>query len=312
MNFISRKFSQIQRFSRDMKFIDIGANLTDGMYKGIYNGSQKHPADLNMVLKRSWSNGLEKIIITVGTVTDTEDVVKIAKKDDRLFFTMGCHPTRCNEFKSDPDKYYAQLCAAIDENKDKVVAIGECGLDYDRLHFCTADVQKTYFERQLDLVSKYRLPLFLHCRNSFDDFYNIIQRNLAKITNGGVCHSFDGTFAQAKKLIDLGFYIGINGCSLKSEKQLEVVAHIPNERILIETDCPWCQIRPSHAGSKFIKTKWPTTKKKEKWTEDTLIDGRYEPTQIIQVLEVLAGCKNENIDVLADQIYENTMHLFFN
>lgn len=106
---------------------------------------------------------------------------------------MGCHPTRCNEFETDPEKYYGQLCTSIEENRSKIVAIGECGLDYDRLHFCKADVQRQYFERQLGLVTKYKLPLFLHCRNSFNDFYDIIQQNLARITNGGVVHSFDGT-----------------------------------------------------------------------------------------------------------------------
>lgn len=180
----------------------------------------------------------------------------------RLFFTVGCHPTRCNEFESDPDKYYSQLCTAIEEHRNKVVAIGECGLDYDRLHFCKADVQKKYFERQLDLVVKYKLPLFLHCRNSFDDFYDIIQRNLAKITNGGVVHSFDGTIEEAKKLIEIGFYIGLNGCSLKTEDQLKVVAQIPNERILIETDCPWCGIRPSHAGKLQLVTTTKTIRSK--------------------------------------------------
>lgn len=68
----------------------------------------------------------------------------------------------------------------------------------------------------------------------------------------------------------------------------------------------------SNKGSKFIQTKWPTTKKKDKWTKDTLIDGRYEPAQIVQVLEVIAGCKNENIDTLANQFHANTMSLFFN
>lgn len=171
---------------------------------------------------------------------------------ERLFFTMGCHPTRCNEFVADPDKYYSDLCAAIEKHREKIVAIGECGLDYDRLHFCEADVQRKYFERQLDLVEKYGLPLFLHCRNSFDDFYEILKRNLTKITNGGVVHSFDGTFDEAEKFIELGFFIGINGCSLKTDEQLKVVAQIPNERILVETDCPWCAIRPSHAGKNLI------------------------------------------------------------
>lgn len=64
-------------------------------------------------------------------------------------------------------------------------------------------------------------------------------------------------------------------------------------------------------GSKHIKTKFPTVKKKEKWSEDVLIDGRYEPAQIIQVLEVLSAIKNESIETLSAQIYENTQKLFF-
>lgn len=70
-----------QRFC---SFVDIGANLTDGMFQGVYNGSQKHPNDLDIVLNRSWSNGLAKIIITVGTITDTEDAAKIAQKDGMI------------------------------------------------------------------------------------------------------------------------------------------------------------------------------------------------------------------------------------
>lgn len=161
---------------------------------------------------------------------------------------MGCHPTRCLEFAENEDSYYNNLCRSIEKYRSKVVAIGECGLDYDRLKFCPADVQQTYFEKQIDLVDKYELPLFLHCRNSFDDFYDIVQRNAAKIRAGGVVHSFDGTLQQAKAFIDLGFFIGINGCSLKTDEQLKSVAQIPSSHILLETDCPWCAIRPSHAG----------------------------------------------------------------
>lgn len=242
------------------------------MFQGIYNGSQKHPSDLDVVLERSWITGLDKIIITVGTIADANDANAIAQKDgkrneiciylpmisssrshsidfsDRLFFTMGCHPTRCNEFADAPDQYFTKLCETIEMHRNKIVAIGECGLDYDRLKFCSADVQRIYFERQLDLVVKYNLPLFLHCRNSFDDFYEIICRNATKITSGGVVHSFDGTLDEAMKFIKFGFYIGINGCSLKTEEQLQIVAQIPNDKILVETDCPWCAIRPSHAG----------------------------------------------------------------
>lgn len=72
-------------------FPDIGANLTDGMFQGIYNGSQKHPNDLDIVLERSWNTGLDKIIITVGTITDTKDAIEIAKRDGNLIdFSCSC------------------------------------------------------------------------------------------------------------------------------------------------------------------------------------------------------------------------------
>lgn len=67
---------------------DIGANLTDGMFQGIYNGSQKHPNDLDIVLERSWNSGLAKIIITVGTITDTDEAVKIAQKDGIAYINV--------------------------------------------------------------------------------------------------------------------------------------------------------------------------------------------------------------------------------
>lgn len=291
--------------------VDIGANLTDKMFQGIYNGERKHPADYAEVLRRAWASGLDKLIITVGTITEADEAIRFAGEDERIYMTMGCHPTRCGEFVADPDNYYNELCRLIDANRSKIVAIGECGLDYDRLRFCAADVQRRYFERQLDLAATYELPLFLHCRNSFDDFYAIVSRNREKIKAGGVVHSFDGTLAQAMQLIAFGFCIGINGCSLKTDDQLKTVARIPSDKILVETDCPWCSIRSSHAGSKLIKTKFPTVKRKEKWTKDTLIDGRYEPAQIVQVVEVLAAVRNESIESLAAQFHGNTMKLFF-
>lgn len=225
---------------------------------------------------------------------------------------MGCHPTRCREYEADPDGYYNKLCKYIDENRSKVVAIGECGLDYDRLKFCEAETQRVYFEKQLTLAQKYQLPLFLHCRNAFDDFWDIVQRNADKIQKtGGVVHSFDGSLEQALKFIEFGFYIGINGCSLKRAEQLKTLAKIPVERILLETDCPWCGIRNSHAGSKLVATQFPVVKRKEKWTADSLIDGRYEPAQIVQVLEVVAAIHNTDPNQLADQFYKNTNDLFF-
>lgn len=318
MKFIGRLHSKVFQcscstlsLSISSPHTDIGANLTDKMFQGIYNGNQKHPSDYADVLNRAWATGLDKLIITVGTIDEADEAINFAGKDERIYITMGCHPTRCGEFVADPENYYKKLCDYIEMNRPKVVAIGECGLDYDRLKFCKADVQRKYFERQLDLVAQYELPLFLHCRNSFDDFYDIVSRNRPKIKAGGVVHSFDGSLAQAMQFIEFGFYIGINGCSLKTEEQLKTVSGIPPDKILVETDCPWCSIRSSHAGSKLIKTKFPTVKRKENWTKDTLIDGRYEPAQIVQVVEVIAALRNESIESLAAQFHSNTMELFF-
>ncbi|XP_059622167.1 deoxyribonuclease TATDN1 [Phlebotomus argentipes] len=294
-----------------MKFIDIGANLTDSMFQGVYGGSKKHEADLDIVLKRSWSMGMQKIIVTVGSLSDVEEAAKVIERDDRLKMTVGCHPTRCSEFLKDPEKYFSDLQASIEKYKAKIVAVGEIGLDYDRLHFCEKDCQKRFFEKQLELAETFNLPLFLHCRNSHADFIEIIEKNRDKIKCGGVVHSFDGNIDEAEKLIDMGFFIGLNGCSLKTEDNLQVVTLLPAEKIMIETDAPWCGIRPSHAGAGFVQTKFPTVKRKEKWTPDHLIDGRCEPAQILQVLEVIAGVKGEDKEKLADIFYNNTLSVFF-
>ena len=252
------------------------------MFRGVYGGATKHPDDFEHILERSWNAGLDKIIITVGTPTEIEEAIELTKRHPtKLFTTLGVHPTRCSEFLADPEGYFERIRASLDQYKEHIVALGELGLDYDRLHFCEKDVQKTYFEKQLELCEKYDLPLFLHSRNCHGDFMEILKRNMDKIKRSGVVHSFTGPWEEAEELINLGFSIGINGCSLKTEENLEMAKRIPTDKLMIETDAPWCGIRNSHAGSKFIETKFPTVKKKDKWTKDSLIDGRNEPCQIV-------------------------------
>lgn len=293
------------------KLVDIGANLTDPMFKGIYRSSQKHQDDFEAMMKRAFDSGVEKMIITGGSLEDSKLAADLASQRPNLFSTVGCHPTRCMEFEEDPSGYQDQLLNIIRNNKDNVVAIGEIGLDYDRLQFCPKDTQKIYFEKQLALAEQSKLPLFLHNRNSIDDFINIMQRNhhLYK-GQSGVVHSFDGSKQDMDRILDLGLYIGINGCSLKTEENLEVAKCIPSEKLMIETDCPWCEIRPTHASYKYIKSIF---KKSKDATDPSLqVKGRNEPMNLVQVLEVLAAIREENIDSLAEQVYNNTQSLFFN
>jgi len=131
---------------------------------------------------------------------------------------------------------------AQDGMKDgTVVAIGEIGLDYDRLEFCPADIQQQYLKRQLQIVAlPTGLPLFLHNRSVGSDLYNILLDLGWK--NGGVVHSFDDELELATKFIELGLFIGLNGCSLRTDESLENAKNLPLDRLLLETECvlPGC------------------------------------------------------------------------
>lgn len=294
----------MKRMTTLRKYIDIGANLTDEMYQGMYHGSKKHEPDLDIVLARSWTAGVDKMIITGGSLTDSHKAIELARSD-------CCHPTRCKDFLPDAEAYLQSLRDLITENKDKVVAIGECGLDYDRLNFCEKDVQLKYFEYQLQLSREFGLPLFLHCRAAADDLVAILERNRDSVV-GGVVHSFDGTEDALQKILGLGMYIGINGCSLRTKENLEVASKIPKDKLMIETDCPWCEVKPTHPGYTHVMTKYPTVKKEKYLVESgSQVKGRNEPVNIVQVLEILAVIRKEDTDELAAAIYENTNKLFF-
>ncbi|XP_013162558.1 PREDICTED: putative deoxyribonuclease TATDN1 isoform X1 [Papilio xuthus] len=301
----------MRRMASIRKYIDIGANLTDEMYQGVYHTSKKHEPDLDRVLERSWANGMCKMIITGGSLIDSKKAIDLSYTDSRLYATVGCHPTRCNEFVENPETYLNDLRDVITNHREKVVAIGECGLDYERLHFCEKDIQLKYFEYQLKLSGEFNLPLFLHCRAAADDLVDVLKRNKDDIV-GGVVHSFDGPQDALEKILELGMYIGINGCSLRTKENLEVVTKIPQDRLMIETDCPWCEVKPTHPGYTHVVTKF-TAVKKEKYSIDSgnQVKGRNEPVNIVQVLEILAAVRKENIDELAEAIFNNTNTLFF-
>ena len=293
------------------KYIDIGANLTDAVFRGIYRGKKVHNDDFQHVLNRAFEVGMDKIIVTAGCKDDITEALELVKDQDNLYCTVGVHPTRCNEFEAhdSPMDYLNMLKDFINGNTSKVVALGELGLDYDRTQFCSVETQKKYFAMQLEIATETNLPLFLHSRNCADDFIDIISKKLDNL-HGGVVHSFTGTIEEAKLYTDLGFFIGINGCSLKTKENLEAMASIPTEKLMIETDAPWCGIRNTHAGADYVKTKWDV-KKKERWAEGSTVKDRCEPCHIVQVLEVMAEYRQEDPDELCQQMYENTQKLFF-
>ena len=144
------------------------------------------------------------------------------------------------------------------------------------------------------------------------EFAEILRANRDKFP-GAVVHSFTGDIDEMKALVDMGLYIGVNGCSLKTEENCEVVKQIPLERILLETDCPYCDIRNSHAGSQHVKTVFPR-KNKDKYdpqdSEFTIVRDRNEPCTIVQVVEVVAALRDISCELLCSAAWENSMKLF--
>lgn len=130
-----------------------------------------------------------------------------------------------------------------------VTAFGEIGLDYDRLQLCDKETQIEYFAKQLDLAVDIQLPLFLHSRAASEDFERLVRARLDRLPLKGCVHSFTGTSEELHRLVDLGFDIGINGCSLKTEENLQVVKEVPLDRLQIETDGPWVCLSKKLAGS---------------------------------------------------------------
>lgn len=203
------------------------------------------------------------------------------------------------------------------------------GLDYDRLEHCAKEEQNKFFTAQLDLFTSFRLPqpplpLFLHSRAAHDDFVAILKKYLKKLPRRGVVHSFTGTLQEMRDLVELGFDIGVNGCSLKTEENLEVVKAIPLERMQIETDGPWCEVRSSSAGARYLegweeevkglvegvdKGGWKSVKK-EKFVVGAMVKGRNEPCMIGKVAWVVAGVKGVNVEVVRRQAWNNSVKMF--
>jgi TatD DNase family protein len=271
---IQRLANTVRMASAQHRFVDIGANLLDARFtEGSYHGKVRHEPDFDLVLQRAAGVGMRHMVLTAGTLEESREAVRRVRElrisnqtDCQLYCTVGVHPTRCMEFEEaeSADENLEELLALVkDGMSDGVVAsVGEIGLDYDRLEFCPKDVQRKHFVRQLRLSEETGLPLFLHNRNVGDELYDLLVEHKEK-WKAGVVHSFDGTAELAKKFIDLGLYVGLNGCSLKTQENLEVVKTLPLDKILLETDCPYCDVRRTHAGFDFVSTHFECKQEKK-------------------------------------------------
>lgn len=160
------------------------------------------------------------------------------------YATVGVHPCSARSFDSYAGGAHALLqelesFATKSKEAGHAVAFGEIGLDYDRFYLAEKEEQLKYFEAQLDVAVKVQLPLFLHSRAASEDFEKVLGRKLQDLPKRGLVHSFTGTIEEMNRLVAMGFDIGVNGCSMKTEENLDVVRAIPLDQLQIETDGPW-------------------------------------------------------------------------
>lgn len=178
---------------------------------------------------------LERVdfLITIGC--DKEEIkkaIKIANKYENVYASIGYHPYDVNEITDEDLKDLKELA----RKEEKVIAIGECGLDYYR-DITPKDKQVYFFEKQIEMAKQLNLPLIVHSREANRDTEDILE-NYAPFEAGGIIHCFGGDLQMMEKCIDMGFYISFAGNITypKAESLREVIKRVPLDRLLLETD----------------------------------------------------------------------------
>lgn len=259
-----------------MQYIDIGINLTHRQFND----------DREKVLAQAIDKGVFPLIITGTSERASKQASDYAARhQNKLYSTAGVHP---HDAKTCSDQTISQLRRLC--KLSHVVAVGECGLDYDR-DFSPRDIQKEWFEAQILLAEELDMPLFLHERAAFHDFYQILS-NHKEICNHSVVHCFTGSKKELEAYLELGCYIGITGwiCDERRGEQLRnIVKLIPDDKLLIETDAPFLiprNLKPRPESH------------------------RNEPAYLVHIASEIAKCRGCSTEYLAAATTANAKHFF--
>ena len=254
--------------------------------------------DRKEVLERALKNDVW--VVNVGTQRDTsESALELAEKyPEGVWAAVGLHPIHADksyhdaeelgggeaalEFTSRGEEFDYDYYKKLAENH-KVVAIGECGLDYYRLSADTKKKQKEIFEKQIALSNEIKKPLMIHCREAFADLIEILSEQRSSVA--GIVHFFSGTTENAGKLMDLGFSFSLGGVLTFARDYDKVVKYIPMGRILLETDAPYVAPVP-YRGK------------------------RNEPSYVIEVAKKIAEIKDLTLEEVAVLTFQNAERIF--
>ena len=240
----------------------------------------KFAADLDEVISRARAAGVDRIVVCGYDLPSSRAAIEIAARFEGVFATVGIHPHDVANFRREAVRELAELSAA-----PKVIAIGETGLDF-HYDFSPRAAQIEAFEAHIELAGRVGLPIVVHSRESNDEALQVIESSAANIA-GCVFHCFSGDEEFARRVVDAGFHIGIDGPITfgSSEKLRKVVQGAPLERLLIETDSPYLAPVP-HRGK------------------------RNEPGYLVHIAEEVARIRGLAVEDIARITSENARRLF--
>ena len=218
-----------------VKLVDSHCHLDDAQFDD----------DREQVIERALAAGVEAMMAigTGGGPADLETAIRLADRHRFMYATIGVHPHDASKATVDSFARLRDLAA-----HPKVLAIGEIGLDY-HYDFSPRDVQRSVFEKQLELAAEAGKPIVIHTREAWDDTMEILRRHWHG--GAGIMHCFTGDAAQAQEALDLGFYLSFGGVLTfpKAEAVRQAARITPEDRLLVETDCPYLAPVP-HRGKR--------------------------------------------------------------
>lgn len=288
-SFIRRHMATSSSTTSAHPLVDIGANLTHKSFKN----------NLSQVLQRASKAQVSQIIITGTNLAASREALRLATRFNqeqplvKLYSTVGIHPHDATRHIS--YNYRDQLIEILQANSKKatnpIVALGECGLDFDR-NFSAPDDQRAVFDTQLQLACEFDLPLFMHERSAASETIAMLEKHSRHQNFRGVIHCFtNGSLDVLRRYLALNLHIGITGwvCDDRRGQDLaKLIPHIPLDRLLIETDAPFLMPR-NHPRP------WPDCN---------------EPSCLPYIVKKLAECYAMTTDEIARQTTDNAKKLF--
>jgi TatD DNase family protein len=234
--------------------------------------------DRQEVLARARESGIGMICVGVDLQTSAE-AVGLAEQHENIWASVGLHPNDnlAEVYENTPYRELAQ--------SDRVVAIGEIGLDYYRTtDKLDRERQRDRFEKQLHLAKDLKKPVIIHCREAHEDMQEMLEAFEGERIQG-VIHSFTGTWGEAERYLQLGFYIGFNGIVTFARQYDETLKAIPLDRILLETDAPFLAPEPVRGS-------------------------RNEPVNLIHIAQKIGEIREVEYELIARTTTENAKRLF--